>query len=156
DYSNYMRSVVGSYYGCIGGAGTTGAGYFKYTAPATPTGSATFPQLKGRPLQCYSPVGQWKDTVQNTHQSHEVRLSTPTDWRLRGLLGGYWEKFVIYDDMNFNYLGIPQCDPHNLAVALAGGADCLSAVGPVPGAYAIDPNLRTGTNTAFGEDDQRG
>ncbi len=143
DYSNYMRSRVGSYYGCIG----AGAGYFNET---------NFPSLAGKPLQCYAPVGQWKDTVQNTHQSHEIRLSTPGDWRLRGLFGGYWEKFVIYDDMNFNYLGIPQCDSRNLAIALAGGADCLSAVGPTPGAYAIDPNLRTGTNTAFGEDDQRG
>ena len=29
---------------------------------------------------------------------------------MRGLAGFYWEKFVIDDNMNFNYLGIPQCD----------------------------------------------
>jgi iron complex outermembrane recepter protein len=51
---------------------------------------------------------------------------------------------------------LPQCDPTNLAAALAGGADCLSAVGPVPGAFATNPQLRTDTNTAFGEDAQRG
>ena len=143
DYSNYMRSAVGSYYGCIG----TGAGYFNQN---------NFPALKGTPLKCYAPVGQWTDAVVNTHYSHEIRLSTPTEWRLRGLVGSYWEKFVIDDVMNFNYLGIPQCDPTNLAAAEAGGAACLSAVGPVPGAFANDPALRTGSNTAFGEDDQRG
>ena len=143
DYSNYMRSAVGSYYGCIG----QGAGYFN---------QSNFPSLKGKQLQCYAPVGSWHDSVRNTHQSHELRLSTPNDWRLRGLIGGYWEKFVIDDVMNFNYLGIPQCDATNLATALAGGADCLSAVGPYPGSFASDPSLRTNGDTAFGEDVQRG
>ena len=45
----------------------------------------------------------------------------------------YWEKFVIDDNMNFNYLGIPQCSQANLDIALAGGPDCLSAVGPDAG-----------------------
>ena len=143
DYSNYMRSAVGSYYGCIG----QGAGYFN---------QSNFPSLKGKQLQCYAPVGSWHDSVRNTHQSHELRLSTPSDWRLRGLIGGYWEKYVIDDVMNFNYLGIPQCDATNLATALAGGADCLSAVGPYPGSFANDPSLRTNGDTAFGEDVQRG
>ncbi len=61
--------------------------------------------------------------------------------------------------MNFNYLGIPQCDQANLNKALNspdGSADCLSAVGPVPGAFATAPGLRTDANTAFGEDVQRG
>jgi outer membrane receptor protein involved in Fe transport len=58
--------------------------------------------------------------------------------------------------MNFNYLGIPQCSQDNLNAALGGGPDCLSAVGPVPGAFASHPGLRTDANTAFGEDVQRG
>jgi iron complex outermembrane recepter protein len=143
DYSNYLRSKVGSFYGCIG----PGAGYFN---------PANFPTLTGRPLQCYPPVGDWQDVVQNQHQSHELRVSTPTDNRLRGLFGAYWEKFNIDDEMNFNYLPPPQCSPQNLAAYMAGGPDCLSAVGPVPGAFATEPQLREGTNTAFGEDDQRG
>ncbi len=146
DYSNYLRSKVGSFYGCIG----TGAYYF------SPSYSKAFSGLTGHPLQCYAPVGDWQDVVQNQHQSHELRISTPAEDRLRGLFGAYWEKFNIDDEMNFNYMPIPQCDPQNLAVALAGGADCLSAVGPEPGAFATDPSLRTGTNTAFGEDAQRG
>jgi iron complex outermembrane recepter protein len=144
DYSNYMRSVVGSYYACIG----AGAGYFN---------AANFPnQLAGHPTQCSTAVGQWQDTVRNVHQSHELRFATNADYRLRGLFGLYWEKFVIYDDMNFNYLGIPQCDQANLDKALAGGPDCLSAVGPMPGTFANDPTLRENGNTAFGEDLQRG
>jgi len=143
DYSNYLRSTVGSFYGCIG----PGAGYFN---------TSNFPTLAGKKLQCYAPVGDWQDTVENQHQSHELRISTPADARLRDLFGVYWEKFNIDDQMNFNYLPPPQCDTTNLATALSGGADCLSAVGPVPGAFATDPALRTGTNTAFGEDAQRG
>jgi iron complex outermembrane receptor protein len=143
DYSNYLRSALGSYYACIG----PGAGYFK---------PATLPSLAGKPLQCYPPVGNWYDSVHHTHQTHELRVSTGEDYRVRALLGAYWEKFVIGDNMNFNYLAIPQCSPANLTVALAGGADCLSAVGPVPGAYASDPSLRENTKNAFGEDVQRG
>jgi len=143
DYSNYMRSSVGSYYACIG----TGAGYFN---------EKNFPSLTGHPLQCSTAVGNWNDKTSNKHQSHEIRLSTNAENRLRGLVGGYWEKFVINDNMNFNYLGIPQCDQANLDAALAGGADCLSAVGPTPGAFAGTPGLRTNANTAFGEDVQRG
>ncbi|MBV9344890.1 MAG: TonB-dependent receptor [Gammaproteobacteria bacterium] len=145
DYSNYMRSNTGSYYACIG----TGAGYFY-------AHGTYFPQLAGHKLQCSTAVGNWHDSVRNIHQSHEIRVSTNADNRFRVLGGLYWEKFVIDDDMNFNYLGIPQCNATNLAIALAGGADCLSAVGPLPGTFANDPNLRLDSNTAFGEDIQRG
>lgn len=147
DYSNYLRGATGNYYACIG----TGAGYFN---------PAHFPQqLAGHKLQCSTPVGSWRDQVRNTHQSHELRFTTEADKRIRGLAGFYWEKFVIDDNMNFNYLGLPQCNQANLDKALNspdGSSDCLSAVGPVPGAFATAPGLRTGANTAFGEDVQRG
>jgi len=143
DYSNYLRSTTGAYYGCIG----PGAGLFNPT---------NFPSLATHKLQCYAPVGQWQDTVANQHTSHELRVSTNPESRVRALVGLYWEKFVIDDQMNFNYLNIPQCDRTGLALALAGGPACLSAIGPIPGAFANDPSLRTDTNTAFGDDDQRG
>jgi iron complex outermembrane recepter protein len=143
DYSNYLRSSAGSYYGCIG----PGAGYFN---------DKLFPSLAGKQLACYPPVGYWHDTIQNQHQSHDLRLSTSAQHRLRGVLGAFWEKFVIFDQMDFNYLSIPQCDPTNLAAADAGGPACLSAVGPVPGSFANDPGLRENMNNAFGEDTQRG
>jgi outer membrane receptor protein involved in Fe transport len=144
DYSNYLRSsTASSYYACIG----TGPFYFNSTA---------FPVLAGSPTHCGPPLASWHDTVRNTHHSHELRVSTSDSYRVRGLFGAFWEKFVIYDDMNFNYLGIAQCNPENLAKATAGGPGCLSAVGPVPGAFASDPSLRENTNTAFGQDLQRG
>jgi len=74
DYSNYTRTAVG----------------FTTRAPARRVGPR--PQ---RPPICYSPVMGWNDYFENTHMSHELRLSTPDDWRLRGLVGAYWEKFEI-------------------------------------------------------------
>jgi len=148
DYSNYLRSTSGSYYGCIG----PGAGYFNDTYFRGPPPSG----LKGTKLTCYPPVGHWHDAVENQHQSHELRVSTDPHYRLRGIFGAFWEKFVIFDQMDFDYLVIPQCDPANLAAAEAGGPACLSAVGPFPGAFANDPGLRENTNTAFGTDARRG
>jgi iron complex outermembrane recepter protein len=139
DYSNYQRSTHGSYYACTG----RGAGYSYFRS--------------AKPTTCYAPVGSWNDTVANTHQSHEIRLTTNEDNRIRGVFGGYWEEFVIKDQMNFNYLAIPQCNAANLAISAAGGPDCTSAVGPLPNApFAGDPSLRTNSNTAFGEDVKRG
>jgi iron complex outermembrane recepter protein len=138
DYSNYLTSKHGSYYSCSG----AGAGYAYFRSK--------------KPTTCYAPVGSWRDQVENDHQSHEIRVQSSDDNRLRGLVGAYWEKFNIKDNMNFNYMPIAQCTPANLAISLAGGPDCVEAVGPVPGFYATDPSLRTGTNTAFGEDVQRG
>ncbi len=143
DYSNYLRSFVGSYYACIG----TGAGYFNQN---------NFPSLTGHPLQCYAPVGDWHDAVRNTHHSEELRFSTSDQYRIRGLFGAFWEKYVIYDDMNFNYLNIPQCNAANLAIALGGGPDCVASVGPPPGTFANNPSLRLNSDTAFGEDVLRG
>ena len=138
DYSNYLRSGHGSWYACTG----RGAGYSYFRS--------------AKPTTCYAPVGSWRDQVQNTHQSHEIRLSTSEDNRLRALVGGFWEEFIIKDQMNFNYLPIPQCNSTNLAISAGGGPDCLSAVGPLPGTYATNPALRVGSNTAFGEDVKRG
>jgi len=137
DYSNYLLSGGGQYYACTGvGSGGLGG--------------------KTTPHTCYAPEGNWNDNVNNTHQSHEIRVSTTEDWRVRGLLGAFWEEFKIKDQMNFNYLIIPQCDAANLAIALGGGPGCVSAVGPVPGNYATTPGLRLNSDTAFGEDVERG
>jgi len=138
DYSNYMRSAHGSYYACSG----QGAGYAYFRS--------------SKPTTCYPPVGSWRDQVRNTHLSHELRVSTNEEYRLRGLFGAFWEKFIIYDDMNFNYMPMPQCNPQNLAISQAGGPDCVTSVGPIAGFYAWQPGYREDTNTAFGEDVMRG
>jgi iron complex outermembrane recepter protein len=138
DYSNYLTSRHGSYYACSG----QGAGYAYFRSTKATT--------------CYNAVGTWRDIVDHTHQSHELRLSTSADNRLRALVGAFYENNVIKDNMNFNYLPIPQCDATNLAISQAGGPDCVAAVGPIPNFYARDPGLRLGTHTAFGEDVRRG
>jgi outer membrane receptor protein involved in Fe transport len=133
DYSNYTRTGGGFYYSCTGGGGSARG------ASGPPT--------------CYSPVMGWHDYFKSTHQSHELRVSTPDDWRLRGLVGAYWEDFEIKDDMNFEQKTIPSCTPANLAAALAGGPLCIANVTPVQA--AIDPTTRNDF-TNFGEDLQRG
>ncbi len=135
DYTNYARTAGGFYYTCTGG----------------PTGATNF-GAPG-PSNCYSPVSSWNDHVENTHQSHEFRLSTPDTWRLRGLVGAYWEDFQIKDDMNFLYKSIPSCTAANLAAALAGGPTCVANVVPVQA--QVDPSVRN-DNVAFGEDLRRG
>jgi len=133
DYTNYTRTQGGFYYTCVGGGGSN----LGNPGPAT----------------CYSPVAGWHDYFETTHQSHELRVSTPDDWRLRGLVGAFWEDFEIKDDMNFNQKSIPSCTQANLAAALAGGPICLANV--TPRQAALDPSTR-GDNTNFGEDLQRG
>ncbi len=137
DYTNYARSAGGFYYSCTGGPSSAGA-----------LGAGT-------PPICYSPVTSWNDSVRNTHQSHEFRLSTPDDRRVRGIFGAYWEDFQIQDVMNFLYKTIPSCTPEQLAASLAGGPPCVANVATAPGSTATDPGVRN-DNTAFGEDAQRG
>jgi outer membrane receptor protein involved in Fe transport len=133
DYTNYARSGGGMYYECVGGSTGWGTG-----APS-----------------CYSPLVYWQDTIRSTHMSHEFRLTTPDDWRLRAIVGAYWERFRIYDVMNFHYKTIPSCTPDNLSGALAGGPVCVANVRTAPGSTANDPGIRD-DNTGFGEDTQRG
>jgi iron complex outermembrane recepter protein len=135
DYTNYARSAGGFYYTCGGGGAPIGKGV--------------------GPLTCYSPVSSWQDHVETTHQSHELRASTPDDWRLRGLIGAFWEDFDIKDDINFLYKSFPSCTPANLLLYQAGTQVCTANVIPAPGYAAIDPTERN-ENVAFGEDLERG
>jgi iron complex outermembrane receptor protein len=135
DYTNYARSQGGFYYTCAGGGAPIGKGV--------------------GPLTCYSPVSSWHDYVETTHQSHEIRLSTPDEWRIRGLVGAFWENFDIKDDMNFLYKSIPSCTPANLLLYQAGTQVCVGNVIPAPGFAAVDPTERN-DSVAFGEDLERG
>ena len=139
DYTNYSRSAGGVYYSCAGG----------------PAGSGLLGAGTTAAVNCYTPASSWHDSVENTHQSHELRVSTPDDLFVRGLVGAYWEDFEIRDVMNFNYKSIPSCTADNLATALAGGPTCVANVATAPGSTASDPGVR-GDTTAFGEDLQRG
>ncbi|MDB6156960.1 MAG: TonB-dependent receptor [Gammaproteobacteria bacterium] len=78
DYTNYARGTYADYYQCI------------HSTPATPG-------------QCYSPSTTWHDHERDVHQSHEMRLSTPDDWRLRGIGGVFWENYAIHEETDWLY-----------------------------------------------------
>jgi outer membrane receptor protein involved in Fe transport len=91
DYTNYARGRYGYYYQC------TGVSYSSKKGNANAT--------------CYSPSSVWKDTERDTHLSQELRLSTPDDWRLRGLVGLFYEDYKVYDDTQWMYKSVPDCEP---------------------------------------------
>jgi iron complex outermembrane recepter protein len=125
DYTNYSRGVYADYYQCHG------------AEPAN-----------GLAAACTTPSATWNDTERNTHQSHEIRLSTPDDWRLRAIVGAFWEKLQIQDQLNWTYRSLPACTD----TVTAG---CLSNVAPAPGSTVQDPNTRP-DNVAFFNDTIRG
>jgi iron complex outermembrane recepter protein len=85
DYTNYMRGAYGDYYTCI----------IPGTQQATNLG---VPQG-----ECLSPSATFKVRERNSHQSHEFRLSTPDDWRIRAIGGAFWEDFKIQDISDWYY-----------------------------------------------------
>ncbi len=91
DYTNYARGRYGYYYQCTG---------VSYSATKASAGAT-----------CYSPSSVWKDTERDTHVSQELRLSTPDDWRLRGLVGLFYEDYKVYDDTQWLYKSVPNCSP---------------------------------------------
>jgi iron complex outermembrane recepter protein len=114
DYTNYARGVFADYYQCVAG----------------PTGG---------PGQCYSPSATWQDTERDTHNSQELRVSTPDDWRIRGIGGLFWEDYKIQDSTNYLYETAPGFEP----------------IVPPAGATSMDPSVRN-SNTAFLADITRG
>ena len=125
DYTNYARGVYADYYQCHGAEPANGIG-----------------------ATCASPSSTWNDTERNTHQSHEVRLSTPDDWRLRGIVGAFWEELKIEDQLNWLYKTLPSCT-NTVTVG------CLSNVAPAPGTSVSNPATRN-DNVAFFNDVHRG
>jgi iron complex outermembrane recepter protein len=113
DYTNYARSVYADYYQCIGG-GTTSA--------ATP--------------QCFSPSATWREHERSTHQSHEIRVVTPDDWRLRGIGGLFWEEYTVQDDTEYLYTD-PQAGFYPIA--------------PPTGAVVSDSSVRSANTTFFSD-----
>lgn len=137
DYTNYARATYGIFYQCTGAANY----YF-----------GTY----GGPPFCYGPTSYWTDKVRNTHESHEFRISTPADKRIRLIVGGFYENFRIQDNQDWDYKTIPQCSPTlTQAENQAAGNVCLGLVAPNPSATLNIPGPR-GPAVAFGEDTQRG
>jgi iron complex outermembrane receptor protein len=116
DYTNYARGMYVDYYQC---ANPT-------LAPAT--------------AQCFTPSSTWHDRERNTHQSHELRMSTPEDRRIRGISGLFYENYQIQDQVDWFYLSaLPYFHP----------------IGPPTGYYtlngsALQPNGRPVTFSTLG------
>ncbi len=125
DYTNYARGVYADYYQC--------------TNPATEPGTTS---------KCYSPSAFWRETDTASHNSQELRLSTPDDWRLRGIGGIFWENYTIRENIDWYYKSLPPC-------TTASQIGCLTNVGPAPGAYVRNPNVRP-DNESFFDDVTRG
>jgi iron complex outermembrane receptor protein len=124
DYTNYARGVYADYYQCVG--------------PTSPT----------TPGKCYSPQASWFETDTATHDSQELRISTPDDWRLRGIGGLFWEDYKIAENIDWMYKSLPACT----ATVTTG---CLTNVGPAADAQVRNPNVR-GDTTSFFDDITRG
>src|ERR1700676_698695 len=125
DYTNYARGVYADYYQCHG------------AEPAN-----------GLASKCYSPSTTWNETEHNSHQSHEFRLSTPDDWRFRGIVGAFWEQLKIEDQLNWLYKTLPAC---TTTVTVG----CLTDIAPAPDTSVSNPATRN-DNVAFFNDVHRG
>jgi len=132
DYTNYARGVYADYYQCYGpGAYTPGL-------------AAT----------CFSPSSAWKSTERNEHFQNELRFSTPDEWRLRGILGAFWEDNKLFDQTAWKYKNIPPCTSSGPAGVDPGNTGCLSNVGTIPGTTVEFPGLKD-DNTSFYQDQVR-
>jgi iron complex outermembrane receptor protein len=132
DYTNYARGVYADYYQCYGPGAAVN--------PLAPT--------------CFSPSSTWRSVERNTHFQNELRFSTPDDWRLRGILGTFWEDNKLYDQTAWNYKNIPPCTSSGAPGVDPGNTGCLSNVGTIPGTTVKNPGVQ-GDHTSFYQDQVR-
>jgi iron complex outermembrane receptor protein len=125
DYTNYARGVYADYYQC--------------TSPAQGAVAVG---------KCNSPSAFWHETDNAIHDSQELRISTPDDWRLRGIGGLFWEDYTIHENIDWLYKSLPACKT-------AADTGCLTNVGPAAGATVRNPNVRN-DRTSFFDDVTRG
>lgn len=130
DYTNYARGVYADYYQCYG-PGSGG------TASLTST--------------CFSPSTTWYSREQNHHLQNEIRLSTPDDWRIRGIAGVYNEDNTLYDQTEWRYKTVPNCT--SSVVGSAGDTGCFSSVGTDIDATVAEPGVHP--LASFYQDDVR-
>jgi len=127
DYTNYSRGRYAGYYQC------------NYPGYPFKTIAGTITPTAGSAGYCYSPSAFWTDHEQTTHQSHEIRVSTPDDWRIRGIGGLFYEKYQIHENTDWFYGTSPNFVP----------------LQPPPGATTTNPNVRP-FGDAFYDDITRG
>ena len=130
DYTNYARGLYADYYQCYG----PGTG-------ALVNGGKGDPKLKST---CFSPTTTWNTVLEhNEHLQNEFRLSTPEDWRLRGIVGAFIEDNKVYDQTEWVETTMPACTS-NGASGTPGNSGCLSPIGTVPGATVGRPGIQSG------------
>jgi iron complex outermembrane receptor protein len=89
DYTNYARGSYADYYQCVN------------PTPETPATA-----------QCFTPSSTWRALERNTHLTQELRVSTPGDWRVRGVGGLFYEDYRIQNQLDFFYLtALPYFNP---------------------------------------------
>src|SRR6267142_1638644 len=139
DYTNYARGVYADYYQCYG----PGTGFYLKTP--TPNLTST----------CYSPSTTWRETERNEHLSNEIRVSTPDDWRARGIVGAFFETNRLFDQTDWLYKTIPNCTSNATPGTPGNGnTGCMSDVGTAPGTTVENPGVQN-DNVAFFEDTTR-
>ena len=129
DYTNYARGVYADYYQCYG---------------ANPSA--------GLQSTCFSPSATWQSIERNEHMQHEFRLSTPSDWRWRGIAGVYYETNKVFDQTRWTYKSIPNCTSNTPGTP--GDTGCMSDVGTFPGSSVELPGVQS-DNTSFYQDTRR-
>jgi iron complex outermembrane receptor protein len=100
--------------------------------------------------QCFTPSAYWRDSERNTHESHELRLTTPEHWRIRGVGGLFYERYRIQDQGDWYYLtALPYFNPlapPSAAWVINGKPTCPcipgGAVAPGYPVTSINPNVR--------------
>ncbi len=132
DYTNYARGVYADYYQCYGPGAYS----------------------PGLPPRCFSPSASWHSVEQNEHFQNELRFSTPDDWRLRGILGAFWEDNKLFDQTAWMYKELPPCTSSGTGGQDPGNTGCLSNVGTIPGTTVKNPGVQS-DHTSFYQDQVR-
>jgi iron complex outermembrane recepter protein len=132
DYTNYARGVYADYYQCIG------------------PGRAYDSTLKST---CFSPSATWFSNERNTHQQHELRLSTPDEWPLRAITGAFWEDNKLADQTGWNYKTVPSCTSDG-APSTPGNTGCFENIGTASGTTVVNPGIQA-PGTSFYQDTVR-
>ncbi len=128
DYTNYSRGVYADYYQCYGASAVN-------------------------PSTCFSPAVIWRSVERNEHWQHEFRISTPDDWRLRGIAGVYVQNNKLYDQSDWRYKTVPACTS-NGDPGTPGNTDCFTPIGTTAGTTVVNPGVRD-ANSSFYQDDVR-
>lgn len=127
DYTNYARGLYGAYYQCTGYSGASVD-------------------------KCYSPSSVWQNTIENINTSHEIRLSTPSDWKVTAVGGLFYEEREVNDQTEWLYKSVPEC-------TIGGPQSCFFALDPANtakfGNASFNNRNRRNSATGFFNDFQR-